>query len=236
MGAWTKNKVDSSLINGGQEYTRNDNPSLEQLNAITNNSFYAVEKADEALVKANSAFENNGTVVSVGGSPVANLAFNSNPQEQLNSKASVSDLNTTNSNISSLSENKANADLSNVTYPEIVYDPETELFDGLVHTGAGDRIVERKVFSDGKTWYERYESGWKRCGGVITTANNITEVVLPIEFTTTSYTTLVTIRFDTTSATSFFDKSLNIRYKTENTFEIYAYSVAGELQWECAGF
>lgn len=243
MGAWTKNKVDSSQINGGQEYTRNDNPSLEQLNAITNNSFYAVNKADEALVKANSAFENNGTVVRVGGSPVANLGFDSDPQSQINSKANQVELNGINEQVNTntvdiglLTSNKANNDLSNVTYPEIVYDPETKLFDGLVHTGAGDRIVERKVYSDGKTWYEKYESGWKRCGGVINTTNNITQVLLPIEFNTTTYTTLVTIRFDTPSATSFFDKPLNIRYKTENTFEIYAYSVAGELQWECVGF
>lgn len=93
MGAWRKNKTDSSKINGGQEYTRNDNPSLEQLNAITNNSFYAVEKAEEALTKANSAFENNGTVVRVANSAVTSLNFDSDPQLQINAKANNSDIN-----------------------------------------------------------------------------------------------------------------------------------------------
>ena len=91
MGAWTKNKVDSSLINGGQEYTKDSNVSLEQLNAITNNSFYAADKADEALVKANSAFENNGTVVKVANSAVTGLDFDSDPQTQINGKANQND-------------------------------------------------------------------------------------------------------------------------------------------------
>ena len=52
MANWSKNKVDSSVLNGGQEYTKDNNVSLDQLNAITNNSFYAVDKADEALTKA----------------------------------------------------------------------------------------------------------------------------------------------------------------------------------------
>lgn len=126
MGAWTKNKVESSQINGGQEYTINSNPSLEQLNAITNNSFYAVDKADEALEKANSAFENNGTVVRISNSAVATLNFDSDPQTQINSKASQSDLDTANSNIGSLSENKANKDLSNVT---IIVDKTKVIYD-----------------------------------------------------------------------------------------------------------
>lgn len=126
MGAWTKNKTDSSKINGGQEYTKNSNVALDQLNLITNNSFYAVDKADEALTKANSAFENNGTVVSVGGSTVPTLSFNSDPQTQINLKASQSDLDTANSKIISLTEDKANKDLSNVTVniekTELLYD------------------------------------------------------------------------------------------------------------------
>lgn len=92
MSAWTKNKVDSSQINGGQEYTRNDNLSLEQLNAITNNSLYAVDKADEALIKADSAFKNNGTIVDVEGIPISNLSFDKNPQEQLDNKENKSEV------------------------------------------------------------------------------------------------------------------------------------------------
>lgn len=85
MGSWqTTTKHESNEINGGNRYTINDQVSLEQLNAITENSFYAVNKSEEALTKANSAFENNGTVVSVGGSPVTTLQFSADPQTQLN--------------------------------------------------------------------------------------------------------------------------------------------------------
>lgn len=48
MAVWSKNKVESSAINGGNEYEKKDRLSREQLNAITNNSFYATNTADEA--------------------------------------------------------------------------------------------------------------------------------------------------------------------------------------------
>lgn len=48
MAVWSKNKVESSAINGGNEYEKKDRLSREQLNAITNNSFYASDVADEA--------------------------------------------------------------------------------------------------------------------------------------------------------------------------------------------
>lgn len=182
MGAWRKNKVDSSQINGGQEYTINSNPSLEQLNAITNNSFYAVDKADEALVKANSAFENNGTVVSVGGTPVANLSFTGDPQQQIgeiNTKNINQDLEI--SGIHTAVANKANKDLSNVTYPQVVAD-------GVARMGAGDRVVESFISSDGNTWYRKWASGWKECGLLGTTTKTSVETIsLPIQFSTTTY-------------------------------------------------
>lgn len=141
MGAWKKNKVESSQINGGQEYTKNSNPSLEQLNAITNNSFYAVEKADEALEKANSAFENNGTIVNVSGNNVATLRFSSDPQTQLDEKASQQKMDFVLESIEYLQTkkasqsdfenlvdtvgNKANKDFSNATFPQL-----TQLWSG----------------------------------------------------------------------------------------------------------
>ena len=195
MGAWTKNKVESLQINGGQEYTISSNPSLEQLNAITNNSFYAVDKADEALEKANSAFENNGTVVSVGGSPVANLSFTSDPQQQ------IGEINTTNisqaleiSGLHTTMTSKANKDLSNVTYPQVVAD-------GVARIGAGDRVIERWVAKDGKSWYEIYESGWKKCGGIHKMSADGTEetVTLPdgFEFASVNYFCRATALFAT---------------------------------------
>lgn len=64
MANWSKNKTLPANINSGNEYAVNDNVSLENLNAITNNSFYAVDKAEEAKAEsavasqeAHSAFE-----------------------------------------------------------------------------------------------------------------------------------------------------------------------------------
>ena len=187
MGAWTKNKVDSSVLNGGQEYTKDSNVSLEQLNAITNNSFYAVDRADEALVKANSAFENNGTVVKVANSAVTGLDFDSDPQTQINEKATQNDLNTTNSqvdtntrDITSLTNNKANNDLSNVTYPSITA--------GSTTSGSGDRVVEQYLSSDGQTWYRKWASGWKECGFFVSGKKNTDiPVTTPITFSNTNY-------------------------------------------------
>ena len=171
MGAWRKNKVESSMLNGGQEYTKDSSVSLEQLNAITNNSFYAVDKADEALTKANSAFENNGTVVKVANSAVTGLDFDSDPQTQINEKANQSDLDSTNGDISiinnmvtALTNSKANNDLANVTYPSITA--------GSTTSGSGDRVVEQYLSSDGQTWYRKWASGWKECGFFISGKKN----------------------------------------------------------------
>lgn len=67
MASWQNIKHEPSSINGGNQYEEKDRVSKEQLNAITENAFYAVEKADEALDKANSAFEGNGTLVTIDG-------------------------------------------------------------------------------------------------------------------------------------------------------------------------
>lgn len=49
MANWSKRKVDSSEINKGQEYTKDDNVSVEELNAIVNNSFNAQGEAEKSL-------------------------------------------------------------------------------------------------------------------------------------------------------------------------------------------
>ena len=85
---------------------------------------------------------------------------------------------------------RALKDLSNVTYPEIVYDEETGKFDGLEHTGAGDRVIETYISTDGKTWYRKWASGWKECGVTITsstTTATFTKIILPITFTNINY-------------------------------------------------
>lgn len=78
---------------------------------------------------------------------------------------------------------KAEDDLSNVTYPEYHYDDELRQFTTNTTTGAGDRVVEAYMSSDGNTWYRKWASGWLECGMKIT--NNVsgtTTIQFPISF------------------------------------------------------
>ena len=109
--------------------------------------------------------------------------------------------------------------------------------DGITHYNQNDTVVEYWISDDGKTWYRRYGSGWKECGGVITnTVAGPSLVALPLEFVGSDYSVLLTIRWDSTSTTSYWDKPLNVRDKTTNSFKYYAYSGSGEIQWECKGY
>ena len=69
----------------------------------------------------------------------------------------LNDLDTNKVDISELS-NYAKYDLSNVSYPQI-------MANGVAQTGTGDRVVESRISSDGLTWYRKWASGWKECGG-----------------------------------------------------------------------
>lgn len=218
MAEWSKNRVDPSDLNNGQEYTINDNVSLEALNAIVNNSLYAEdvtykanEKSDSAVAIANEALEqarSTGTRVTVGGAfqstfdadTKADLSF---VNSQLNTKANQTDLNATNtsvanntSNISTLMAGKADIDASNITvasYQTKLNDlAKPNLTDATAHTQAGQAtVVESYLSSDKKTWYRIWSDGWKECGGSLTTRNDdeIT-YTLPITFSNTSYTAI----------------------------------------------
>lgn len=90
MADWSGVKVDPSDINGGKEYeAQKDRVSIEAFNAIVNNSIYSAKASAEALEKADSAFQGNGTIVRVDGVSKGYIDFDSNPQEQLNRKESV---------------------------------------------------------------------------------------------------------------------------------------------------
>ena len=83
---------------------------------------------------------------------------------------------------------RALKDLSNVTYPQMIPD-------GIAHQGAGDRVIESFISSDGKTWYRKWASGWKECGGYSTVALYLFKktIVLPnITFANTYYTIMIT--------------------------------------------
>ena len=69
MAKWTKNKVNPEQINNGNEYTTNDNLSVEAINGIINNSINAQENAERAFELAEGANKANGTVVEINGEP-----------------------------------------------------------------------------------------------------------------------------------------------------------------------
>lgn len=67
MADWSKNRIDSSSINNGREFTADDNLSIAELNAMVNNSFYAVDFA-EAMADAPDISE-------IGGSGTPSVSF-----------------------------------------------------------------------------------------------------------------------------------------------------------------
>lgn len=70
MAEWSKNKVESSAINGGNEFTADDVLAVNELNATVNNSFYAVDFV-EAMADAPDVSEIDGT-----GTPSVSLVSN----------------------------------------------------------------------------------------------------------------------------------------------------------------
>ena len=61
----------------------------------------------------------------------------------------------------------ASKDLSNVTYPQFIAD-------GNVKSGASDRVIESYISSDGNSWYIKWASGRKECGGRFSTGESKT--------------------------------------------------------------
>lgn len=115
----------------------------------------------------------NGT--SITSSNVANIVTNSAYNASTNKIATMSDL----PDIT----DKANTNLSNVTYPILTNGSET--------TGNGDRVIKRYV--SGTSWYEIYASGWKRCGFRVS-YTGWTEPLFPngFKFSNTNYSVYAT--------------------------------------------
>lgn len=70
MAEWSRNRADSSSINGGKEFTTNDDLAVNELNAMVNNSFYAVDFV-EAMADTPDVSEIDGT-----GTPSVSLVSN----------------------------------------------------------------------------------------------------------------------------------------------------------------
>lgn len=102
--------------------------------------------------------------------------------------------------------NNANIPVEIIGYykqPAMIYTGK-ELFNepvalNTIRTGQNDTVVEYKVWSDGKTWYRKWASGWKECGMEIQHSGSISGggissqyITLPIEFSNTDYTVEMT--------------------------------------------
>lgn len=95
------------------------------------------------------------------------INFSSDPQTQINAKANQSALDSTNANVTSLTNNKANKDLSNVTYPQLTPD-------GIVHTSSGYTTY---MTTDGNTWYMKFPNGFKIMGGYVISSSSSQQVI-----------------------------------------------------------
>lgn len=70
MAEWDRNKVSPSEINNGKQFTRDDDLTVQELNAMVNNSFYGVDFA-EALADQPDISEINSS-----GSPEVSIIDN----------------------------------------------------------------------------------------------------------------------------------------------------------------
>ena len=117
---------------------------------------------------------------------------------------------------------KANKDLSNVSFPGVIF--------GSAVTGSGDRVVEVYVSNDKKTWYRKWRSGWKECGFIgITNTRNGTKK-LPVTFASSKYTVLATYNYTTSTNSPWYYNLYAEAYSTTSirtgdfgglTFNIY---------------
>lgn len=61
-------------------------------------------------------------------------------------------------------------------------------------TGQNDTVVEYAVTDSGNTWYRKWASGWKECGGTVAgSANAGDTITLPVTFSTLNFTTIMTV-------------------------------------------
>ena len=121
---------------------------------------------------------------------------------------------------------KANKDLSNVTYPSIIYNSSTEKFDGLAHTGSGDRVIETYISTDGLTWYRKWASGWKECGQIGITANNTYFFPIVFNYIPTFISTVVSTRNDAS-----YDREKHINSLTNEQFTLPYLTAAGAVSF-----
>ena len=153
-------------------------------------------------------------------------------------------------NLESEIENVAKKDLSNVTYPQIIYNSSTKTFDGSAKLGAGDRVVESYVSTNGKIWYRKWASGWKECGGMFTASGSVgagsdllQPITLPITFNDINYITSATPIWLASGGARAYMYVYN-KDKTQNVLPLCFQNNTGSAipsgavgcQWYCCGY
>jgi len=120
------------------------------------------------------------------------------------------------------------------TGKELFNDPVSA---GVTRTGQHDTVSEYYVSSDGNTWYRKWASGWKECGGKI--AKGISgqhKVTFPLTFSNTSFTLLKTLNWQ------FSEAVINRAYFgfqdiTESYAYTYSYTADGyDESWYACGY
>ena len=106
-----------------------------------------------------------------------------------------------------------------------------------IRTGQNDTVVEYYMSSNGLTWYRKWASGWKECGGQIKGIDGQHLIVFPLTFSNTNFTILKTLSW------AFNEGSINRAYFgfqsiTTNSAYTHSYtSPSGYSEgWYACGF
>lgn len=172
MAEWTRDRVDPSTINNGNEYTKNDQVSVQNLNSVVNSGLYAQDFAEHLADQPDTSDADNVGIPSVeivdnvvGNKRYKKFKFSNLKGEKGDSGVVIpvdGELSTTSTNAV---ENKVvakNIELIERSKQDILVAQPTEA--GTTRQGQNDTVVEYWVSSDTKTWYRKWKSGWKECG------------------------------------------------------------------------
>ena len=90
---------------------------------------------------------------------------------------------------------------------------------GVTLTNQNDTVVECYVSSDGNTWYRKWASGWKECGGKVTTSSTSSAVTinLPVIFTNSNFIVVMNKGFLGTANALIGDISVTETYSDGST-------------------
>ena len=165
---------------------------INNINSSVNTNTNNISALQTNLDTTNSSVNTNTNNISALQTNLDTTNSNvTNNTNAINTKADRGELNSANSRISQLENDRVKTSFSNVTYPT----PSV----GATTQGVSDRVIEMYVSSDGKTWYRKWKSGWKECGQFIASpSSGKATITLPLEFTTVVDAQITVRRSDNT--------------------------------------